>query len=148
MCPESETMLANFRPVAFYRALFVRNLPIPIVWPFDDLEKRCIRGFRYANDTHSHCKKGERINRMLVQPAYGGKMFIAERRCNPNHRMGFQPRQISHNLAKVGVIRSLKLVFDQNYAVVGGVASEDVGAESANAHLGTRQFQRDADCYR
>src|SRR4051812_10993444 len=64
-------------------------------------------------------KKRELVSRVGIQPIHGGAVVRLDRFCDPDHCLcTIDPRYVGEDLAKVTVISSPKLVFD-DHPVVG-----------------------------
>lgn len=84
---------------------------------------------------------------MLVQPIQRGAVFVGKALGDPDDGDGLQARRVGDQLAQVGMVGALQLVFDEHPIVVGRVFAKNVCAKRADVLFLRFQFQIDADCF-
>ena len=93
------------------------HLAIPFVGTLQNIENGCELRIPDSDNIHLHRKECERIRRMLVQPAYCGKVILAEVHGNPHRDPVLETGQIGENLPQVLEVGASQLIFDNDQIV-------------------------------
>jgi hypothetical protein len=103
----------------------------PIIRTGDDIETGRWRRVANAPKLDLDRKKRELFSRIRIQPIYGGSMVRLYGLSNPNYCFcAFDARQIGEELTEVRMIRTAKLIFNEDPVLsLIEIAFQDVGAE-------------------
>src|SRR5688572_10861515 len=96
--------------VVLGKAHLVLKTPVPVVWFFYDREDWSVGAFSDPHHAQPKREKRETIGGMLVQPSNRREVRLAECRGDPDHRLRFEPCEICHDLAEVGMVGQLQLI--------------------------------------
>ena len=99
------------------------------------------RGFTNAPKFHNYTEKLRLFVCTLIQPFERGTMLVSELPRQPNYHVGVIPCGVGQQLAQVGVIGSLKLVFDDYCAVIVQVGCQHIQRVNSNRRLRPLQLQ-------